>query len=131
MSIKTVHKHLLTKSTVGEPEWIKWKEYMIRTRIFNLVFLVASMYKLVLRSLHTLYPLCSRRWQMCKIWSRKDKICLSLNIWFVLLFVVIVLAILGTVLGALPIGIPPNDERIYTVFVHRIYKVFINLETIP
>lgn len=67
---------------------------------------------------------------MCKIWSRKYKICSSLNIWFVLLFVVIVLAILGTVLGALPIGIPPEDERIYTVFVHRIYKVFINLETI-
>uniref|UniRef100_A0A8W8LM72 Uncharacterized protein n=1 Tax=Magallana gigas TaxID=29159 RepID=A0A8W8LM72_MAGGI len=40
-------------------------------------------------------------------------------------------SILGTVLGALPIGIPPEDERIYTVFVHRIYKVFINLETIP
>ena len=32
-------------------------------------------------------------------------------------------AILGTVIGVQPIGTPPNDERIYTIIVRRIYKV--------
>lgn len=67
---------------------------------------------------------------MCKIWLRKYKICLLFNIWFVFLFVVIVLVIFGIVLGVLLIGIFLEDERIYIVFVYRIYKVFINFEII-
>ncbi|XP_078341073.1 metalloproteinase inhibitor 3-like [Crassostrea virginica] len=31
-------------------------------------------------------------------------------------------SILGTVIGVQPIGTPPNDERIYTIIVRRIYK---------
>nr|XP_034305581.1 NTR domain-containing protein-like [Crassostrea gigas]XP_034305582.1 NTR domain-containing protein-like [Crassostrea gigas]XP_034305583.1 NTR domain-containing protein-like [Crassostrea gigas]XP_034305584.1 NTR domain-containing protein-like [Crassostrea gigas] len=31
-------------------------------------------------------------------------------------------SILGTVIGVQPLGTPPNDERIYTVLVQRIYK---------
>ncbi|XP_052680450.1 uncharacterized protein LOC128161248 [Crassostrea angulata] len=31
-------------------------------------------------------------------------------------------SILGTVIGVIPLGTPPNDARIYNVLVNRIYK---------